>query len=258
MQNILIIKLGGSLLYNDVSIKRFFDTLQSYYHTYRKNILIVHGGNFWINNEIKKLDSSISHNPDNENTIKYSNINLNFKVNMFLNTINNYITEWAKKYYINAMGLCLNYKKYSHVNQNNIFPCYNSLKLIKYLFSYNIIPIINPSGIHKNNNPSVVEIPSDIVAMSLAIMLKARLIFLTDVSSILDGKGKCIKNITPLEAKKLIHQGIITNGMIEKINAAIRVSYCLKQSVCISGWQDLEKLKSLLQGNITGTQISFI
>ncbi|CAL4042000.1 Acetylglutamate kinase [Buchnera aphidicola (Phyllaphis fagi)] len=256
MKNTLVIKLGGALLNSDVSMIRFFSVLHSYYHRFRGNILIVHGGNFWINTEIKKMndlmykDSSL-HYIQNNNYV-------NFKINMLSGTINNYIVKWAKEYQINSIGLCLTYENniIFKKNKSNIFPSLHSLKLIKYLFSRNIIPIISPAGITKNN--LFVDIPSDIVAMSLSIILKARLIFLTDVSSILNGKGKCIKKITHFETNKLIHEGIITNGMIEKLNAAIRVSYYLKQSVNISGWHSLNQLKLLLQGDTIGTHVSFV
>ncbi len=49
----------------------------------------------------------------------------------------------------------------------------------------------------------------------------ARIDLLSDVSGILDGKGQRIAEMTAAKAEQLIEQGIITDGMIVKVNAAL-------------------------------------
>ena len=100
------------------------------------------------------------------------------------------------------------------------------------------------------------NVNSDLAATALAKTLKAHLILLSDISSILDGKGQRIKEINNLQAQKLISQGIITNGMIIKVNAALDAAKTLNRSIDIASWQNTEDLKLLFNGKNIGTRVS--
>ncbi len=65
------------------------------------------------------------------------------------------------------------------------------------------------------------NVNADQAATALAATLGADLILLSDVSGILDGKGQRIAEMTAEKAEQLIAQGIITDGMIVKVNAAL-------------------------------------
>lgn len=65
------------------------------------------------------------------------------------------------------------------------------------------------------------NVNADQAATALAATLGADLILLSDVSGILDGKGQRIAEMTAAKAEQLIEQGIITDGMIVKVNAAL-------------------------------------
>ncbi len=62
----------------------------------------------------------------------------------------------------------------------------------------------------------------------------ADLILLSDVSGILDGKGQRIAEMTAAKAEQLIEQGIITDGMIVKVNAALDAARTLGRPVDIA------------------------
>lgn len=62
----------------------------------------------------------------------------------------------------------------------------------------------------------------------------ADLILLSDVSGILDGKGQRIAEMTAEKAEQLIEQGIITDGMIVKVNAALDAARALGRPVDIA------------------------
>ena len=64
------------------------------------------------------------------------------------------------------------------------------------------------------------NVNADQAATALAATLGADLILLSDVG-ILDGKGQRIAEMTAQKAEQLIAQGIITDGMVVKVNAAL-------------------------------------
>lgn len=68
----------------------------------------------------------------------------------------------------------------------------------------------------------------------MAATLGADLILLSDVSGILDGKGQRIAEMTAAKAEQLIEQGIITDGMIVKVNAALDAARTLGRPVDIA------------------------
>ena len=89
----------------------------------------------------------------------------------------------------------------------------------------------------------------------LAATLGADLILLSDVSGILDGKGQRIAEMTAAKAEQLIEQGIITDGMIVKVNAALDAARTLGRPVDIASWRHAEQLPALFNGMPMGTRI---
>ena len=90
---------------------------------------------------------------------------------------------------------------------------------------------------------------------ALAATLGADLILLSDVSGILDGKGQRIAEMTAAKAEQLIEQGIITDGMIVKVNAALDAARTLGRPVDIASWRHAEQLPALFNGTPIGTRI---
>ncbi len=58
--------------------------------------------------------------------------------------------------------------------------------------------------------------------------------FAIDVSGILDGKGQRIAEMTAAKAEQLIEQGIIADGMMVKVNAALDAARTLGRPVDIA------------------------
>ena len=99
------------------------------------------------------------------------------------------------------------------------------------------------------------NVNADQAATALAETLGADLILLSDVSGILDGKGQRIAEMTAEKAEQLIAQGIITDGMIVKVNAALDAARTLGRPVDIASWRHAEQLPSLFNGVAIGTRI---
>lgn len=99
------------------------------------------------------------------------------------------------------------------------------------------------------------NVNADQAATALASTLGADLVLLSDVSGILDGKGQRIAEMTAEKAKQLIEQGIITDGMIVKVNAALEAAQALGRPVDIASWRNAEQLTELFNGTSIGTRI---
>ena len=83
-----------------------------------------------------------------------------------------------------------------------------------------IIPVIAPIGIGEDGQ--TYNINADTAAGALASALNAqKLIMLTDVEGVLDGDGKLLPRFTTDEAQGLMTSGIITGGMIPKLETCL-------------------------------------
>jgi len=256
MINPLVIKLGGVLLESKNSMMGLFQAIYDYQKSNKRNILIVHGGGRLIDNLMNKL--SLPVNKKNGLRITPSE-HINIITGALAGTANKILLAWALKNKINAVGLCLSDglstnieildKDLGHVGK--VKP--GSPIFLLNLFEQGILPIISSIGI--TNDGELMNVNADLAATALARTLEANLILLSDISSILDGKGQRIKEINNIQSKKLISQGIITNGMIVKVNAALDASKKLNRSVDIASWQNIEDLKLLFNGINIGTRV---
>ncbi|CAN1723379.1 Acetylglutamate kinase [Hyphomicrobium sp. 1Nfss2.1] len=85
-----------------------------------------------------------------------------------------------------------------------------------------LIPVIAPVGIGRDGE--TLNINADTFASALAARMKAkRLLLLTDVEGVLDKNKSLIHQLTIEEARQLIKDGVISGGMIPKIEGCIEV-----------------------------------
>jgi acetylglutamate kinase len=85
-----------------------------------------------------------------------------------------------------------------------------------------LIPVIAPVGVSREGQ--TLNINADTFASALAARVKAaRLLMLTDIAGVLDKDKKLLEDLTVAEARDMIRQGVITGGMIPKIEGCIEV-----------------------------------
>jgi acetylglutamate kinase len=89
---------------------------------------------------------------------------------------------------------------------------------LQLLLGNGVVPVLAPVGVDADGRPH--NINADVAACQIAAALHAeKLVFLSDVKGVMAG-GMLVKSMDRDEAKKLIDQAVIVNGMIPKIRSA--------------------------------------
>ncbi len=95
-------------------------------------------------------------------------------------------------------------------------------EIVQVISNSDLIPVIAPVGVSREGQ--TLNINADTFASALAARVKAkRLLLLTDVAGVLDKDKNLIEDLTVAEARDLIRKGVITGGMIPKIEGCIEV-----------------------------------
>lgn len=85
--------------------------------------------------------------------------------------------------------------------------------------SSDIIPVIAPIGVGKNGE--TYNINADLVAASIATVLKSeKLILLTNTAGVMQ-EDTLLTGLSPIEVEELIKKNVIQGGMLPKVNCAI-------------------------------------
>ncbi|HWF00810.1 MAG TPA: acetylglutamate kinase [Caulobacteraceae bacterium] len=117
------------------------------------------------------------------------------------------------------------------------------------------IPVIAPIGV--GDDGQTYNINADTVAGQLAGALRAkRLLLLTDVAGVLDANGELIDKLTVAEAREAIDAGVITGGMIPKVETAMAaVEAGVEAVVIIDGRRPHAMLVELFTAHGAGTLV---
>ncbi|CNH71594.1 TPA: acetylglutamate kinase [Yersinia enterocolitica] len=256
MINPLVIKLGGVLLDSEEALERLFTALVTYREKHERPLVIMHGGGCLVDDLMKKLALPVV----KKNGLRVTPADqIDIITGALAGTANKTLLAWAVKHDINAVGLCL-----GDGNTVSVTPLDAALghvgkaeagspALVQTLLAANYMPIISSIGITKEG--SLMNVNADQAATALAATLGADLILLSDVSGILDGKGQRIAEMTAQKAEQLIAQGIITDGMVVKVNAALDAARSLGRPVDIASWRHADQLPALFNGEPIGTRI---
>lgn len=254
--NPLVIKLGGVLLDNEEALERLFMAVVAYRQEYQRPLVIVHGGGCLVDELMKKLNLPV---------VKKAGLRvtpadqIDIITGALAGSANKTLLAWAVKNHINAVGLSLADGGSVSVTQlseelGNVGKAEaGNPALINTLTGAGYLPIVSSIGITASGE--LMNVNADQAATALAATLGADLILLSDVSGILDGKGQRIPEMSAERAEQLIEQGIITDGMIVKVHAALDAARSLGRPVDIASWRHAEQLPALFNGVAIGTRI---
>jgi acetylglutamate kinase len=92
---------------------------------------------------------------------------------------------------------------------------------LRSLLHSGLVPVFAPLA--SDGRGGVLNVNADLFASGIAEALGARLELLTDVPGVLGTEGKVLASLTPSRIPALLEQGIISGGMVPKVEAAVRV-----------------------------------
>ncbi len=252
----IIIKCGGSILKDPKLFKNLIQDI-SILKKLKFKPCVIHGGGTKITDKLNKLNIK-------SNFIK----GLRVTDSKIINIVESVLIEFNREI-VNALkdNSC-QARSITTKNNNiiNVKPEKRELgfvgsptkietnKLIE-IIDLNEVPVIAPLGI--NSEGQVFNINADTAAGAVAKSLKARrLLIISDVEGVLDKNKNLISEINSSTANEMINNGIITGGMIPKINNSIDVaSNGVKGVVIIDGRKYHSILFELLSDTGAGTLI---
>ncbi|QUD87668.1 acetylglutamate kinase [Phenylobacterium montanum] len=121
--------------------------------------------------------------------------------------------------------------------------------------NHDYIPVIAPIGVSEEGD--TYNINADTVAGAVAGALKAkRMLLLTDVAGVLGADGELVRQMTVVEAKRMIADGVATGGMIPKLETAIAaVEAGVEAVVILDGRRPHAMLTELFTEHGAGTLV---
>ena len=256
IEDFIVIKMGGSVL----SDKKLFNTLIEDIAALNKlglSIFLIHGGGAKISSKLNELK------------IKSNFINgLRITDEKTINSVESVLIEFNKEIVKSLENQSCKAKQISS-KENNVItvepissalgfvgkPSNIKIERLINLVKSNEVPVIASLGL--DDNGQTFNINADTAAGSIAKELNARrLLILSDVEGVLDKKKELISEINSKKAKEMISEGIITGGMIPKINNCLDVAINGVKAVCIiDGRKKHSILFELLSDEGSGTLI---
>jgi acetylglutamate kinase len=130
---------------------------------------------------------------------------------------------------------------------------------IKTALSAGYIPVVAPVGLRLDNSVNdpvaLLNINGDAAASEIAAALKSeRLKFLTDVPGVRDSAGKFLPKLSVAEARSMINSGVISGGMIPKVEACLKALSKVLSTQIIDG-RAAGALLAAVERNEGGTRI---
>jgi len=220
-KEIIVIKCGGSVLLEKNLFDQFIEDI-SIVNKLGLSIIVVHGGGKNIKKKLNECNIKSKFikglRVTDEKTIKIVEealLELNFEI---VDQIKNYqadaVSVTPKNE--NVIKVIPEKKELGFVGSPDEI---NKKKILE-IINKKKIPVLLPMGIGEDDK--IYNINADIAAGSVAQKLNSRrLLLMTDVEGVLDQKNHLISEINSDVAKKMINDGIISGGMIPKIETCL-------------------------------------
>lgn len=219
---ILVIKYGGAAMENE-ALKASFAQDVTLLKKIGVSIVVIHGGG----KEINALASRLQLPSHFVNGQRYTDRPMLEVVQMVLaGTINTEIVRNINLCRGSAVGLSgvdaslIRATQYQETDLGLVGTVVGvNADFLHHLLTHKYMPVIAPLGVDPEG--VIYNVNSDFAAGAIAAALRAvKLIFLSDVEGVY-AQGKLLHSLTQHDARQLLSQGIITDGMIPKLTSAL-------------------------------------
>ncbi|NMH65079.1 acetylglutamate kinase [Shewanella salipaludis] len=252
---VLVLKVGGALLQCEMGMARLMRTAAQIL-AQGQQVIVVHGGGVLVDQQLAA---------NGMETIKLDGLRVTpaeqipIVVGALAGTSNKILQGAATQAGITCVGMSL-------ADGNTVSARIKDERLgfvgevapgdatyLKFILSQGWLPIC--SSIAMTDQGQMLNVNADQAATVLAKLVGGKLVLLSDVSGVLDGKGQLIPSLDQAQIQHLVQQGVIEKGMKVKVEAALEVAQSMGQAVQVASWRDAEQLLALARGEAVGTQI---
>ena len=253
----IVLKIGGSFFSILEKSKEARNALLMTIRTLHENqqsVVIVHGGGEQV---LKRLNDLGLASVRKDGLRVTPDAHMPIVTSVLAGELNKLLVAECVKYNINAVGISLADGNLAvcHEHPANIgavgVPTAKSASLLNALLQANMVPIV--ASIGKDDNGRLYNVNADHAAICIAKLLNTKLYFFADVSGVLNENKQLIPQLSPNLSASLIAQGIITDGMAVKVEAAQFAANEIQQTVTIGSWDDASKI--LIDHEVCGTEI---
>ncbi|MGT2960874.1 acetylglutamate kinase [Streptococcus caballi] len=220
MENIIVIKIGG--VASQHLSQDFINQIKNWKEA-GKQLVIVHGGGFAINKlmeeehvPVKKINGLRVTSQSDMKLVSYA----------LLNIVGENLVKKLNQSSIDSIQLLSDIEKvvqadfldketYGYVgNVSQI-----QTEILEKMLANQMLPVLASIGYSKDGD--MLNINADYLATAVAVALRAeKLVLMTDVKGVLEN-GAVLDSLSSTECQDKIEQGIITGGMIPKIESAV-------------------------------------
>jgi acetylglutamate kinase len=252
-RSLFVVKLGGALLDDSAALSATIDSICALHTARPGSVIVVHGGGSSVDRHLARLGMPT----EKRDGIRLTPPDQMIEISAVLSgRVNATIVAELLARGSSAVGLSLADGFLTSSITTTRYP-FNpgrvgevvggDAKLVHTLLNAGFLPIISSVAVDAGGD--LLNVNADDAAASIARIVGAtRLIFLTDVSGVLDQDGALIPQMTAPE-------GVIYGGMIPKINNALATATETGIGVVIAGWRDKNILARLAEGESVGSTI---
>jgi len=259
-RSLFVVKLGGALLDDSAALSATIDSICALHTARPGSVIVVHGGGSSVDRHLARLGMPT----EKRDGIRLTPPDQMIEISAVLSgRVNATIVAELLARGSSAVGLSLADGFLTCAITTTRYPfnpgrvgevVSGDAKLVHTLLNAGFLPIISSVAVDAGGD--LLNVNADDAAAAIARIVGAtRLIFLTDVSGVLDQDGALISKITAPEVATLIEQGVIYGGMIPKINNALATATETGVCVVIAGWRDKNILARLADGESVGSTI---
>ncbi len=253
----IVVKYGGSAMENQLLKAAVMHDLVTL-SLLGIRVILVHGGGPEINSQLKKIGKE----PQFINGLRVTDFETMDVVQQVLaGKVNKDLVALLKGYGVGLCGMDGNILKCKKKKTNPDLGFVGSIKnvdvtLINYLMDSGFIPVIATVGV--DSEGIAYNINADTAACKIAIALQAeKLISMTDVVGLLQDKDDdttLIEEVEINEVEALMENGIISGGMIPKINGCVEcIEKGVRQAAIIDGRMEHSVLMEIFSKKGSGT-----
>lgn len=238
----IVIKVGGAFLDDIALAKPLMETISTLKQSHQ--VVLVHGGG----NAIEKLLSELGQTSEKLEGLRVTPASqIDYVVGALSGTVNKKLCALAKQNGLLPTGLSLTDGDIAECQQISAqLGCVGQVSkagenLINALLNNGYFPIISSIGSNvdcEQTGGQLLNVNADQAATAIAKALCCELFLLSDVPGVLDAQKNLILSLDSDSLDKLIIKGVIRDGMMVKVRAALDAANEIGLPVTIASWRN--------------------